>query len=62
MIFTSLRVFNAENVEAWDTYKHNVNTLMKKKTMQLTWSYDDSNDSIDEENFIGELVTHDDVS
>ena len=30
--------------------------------MQLTWSYDDSNDSIDEENLIEGLVTHDDVS
>ena len=35
---------------------------MKKKTMQSTWSDDDSNDSIDEEDLVGGLVAHNDGS
>ena len=35
---------------------------MKKKGMQSTWSDDDSNDSIDEEDLIGGLVVHNDGS
>ena len=38
------------------------NTFMKKKAMQSTWSDDDSNYSIDEKEFIGGLVVHNDVS
>ena len=36
------------------------NTLMKKKAMQSTWSDDDSNDSIDEEDLVGGLIVHND--
>ena len=37
------------------------NTLAKNKAMQSTRSDDYSNDSIDEEDLVGGLVTHDDV-
>ena len=35
---------------------------MKKKGMQSTWSDDDSNDSIDEEDLVWGLVVHNDGS
>ena len=38
------------------------NSLMKNKAMQSTWSDDDYKDSIDEEDFVGGLVVHNDVS
>ena len=38
------------------------NTLMKKKAMQSTWSENDSNESIDEEDLVGGLIVYDNVS
>lgn len=35
---------------------------MKKKVIQSTYSDDDSNDIIDEDDLVGELVVHNDMS